>query len=138
MRMATVVLVVAACGPSLPQTLTGTKVAAIDPLTVTVIDSTGFVRQMTFPNLAAGLDVVSGLEARNPDGDPSVLYLAWIGGRCPSSVTIRVGATAGRVAVSLAQTSQECREQVGVIRAVELSFDRPMPADAVDATRTDQ
>ena len=62
-------LVVAACGQSLPRRLTGTKPAAIDPLTVTVIDNTGFVRQLTFPLLADDLEIVGGLQAVNPDGD---------------------------------------------------------------------
>lgn len=93
-------------------------------------DRTGWIQGFRFVQPA--MDQGYSLDFGNPDGEPAVLRVSWIGGACELTATLVLSHTA--VGLRLLVTERPvCLEQSGRFRVVDLLLDREIPADSVDA-----
>jgi hypothetical protein len=108
-------------------------VANQDPAAITVVDETGWFRQVMLPRDGGRIDWEGTLFVANPPGLPSVLRLVWISGRCLTAATIRISEDDGLSLTidSRVNRLRACGEDIGVSYMVDVVFDRDIAAGDV-------
>jgi hypothetical protein len=120
-----------------PGRLTVIRDRSGDSLSVTVVDETGWVRELAIVTPTEPFGKPS-FRVENGEGRDDVLVVRWVGGRChapPVDTVITLTPRGDRVGLTLVErwTLQACTNDMGVFREVELYLDQPLPADNVDA-----
>jgi len=106
-----------------------------EPATITVVDETGWFRQVMLPIGRVAIDWQGTTFVANPPDRPTVLRLGWISGRCLTGATIRI-AEDDDLSVTVTSRSNKvapgCGEDIGLGYMVDLVFDREVAAGDVN------
>jgi hypothetical protein len=109
-------------------------VANQDPAAITVVDETGWFRQVMLPSGGVAIDRQGFTFVANLPDRPSVLRLVWASGKCLTGATIGIAEDDG-LSVTVTSRSNRaslgCREDVGRSYMVDLVFDRELAAGDV-------
>jgi hypothetical protein len=127
---------VLACGEQPRPNLTALRQLPGDALSVTVVDGTGWVRELAIEDPSEPFRFQ--FQVENPDGREDVLVVHWIGAKCPDppvEAIITLAPRADGVSLTVLEpwTLQGCHNAMGVSRQVELHLERSLPAARIDA-----